>query len=168
MFLHLLNIFIYIVSGNDSEPAEECENLPPPAECESAITLTDSWRNVNAGTEIVPSGGRNCDTRDMNNNYPERPWFRFAGDAGNMMLNYCPPSASCGTHVGMWTDEEMPSVVGEIKEVAVSGSYVGNCNFHSGSILVMRCSQDTSFDFIYQFNDDYTGCSYGFCGMTQS
>ena len=158
------------MSGKKCEPADECENIPPtpPAECLSAISLTDYWRNVDAGTDITPPGGYNCDLRDMNDNYPDWPWFRFAGAAGNMMLNSCPPSKSCGTHVGMWTDEEMPSVVGEIIEVPAYGSYLGNCNYQTRSILVMLCSNDSSFDFIYQFNDDLRGCNYGFCGMTQS
>ena len=157
------------MSGNNGEPAEECENSPPPpAECQSAINLTEYWRNVNAGTGIRPPGGLNCDTRDMNNNYPERPWFRFVGDAGNMMLNSCPPSNSCGTHAGMWTDAAMPSAVGESIVISVHGSYSNNCKYRTLSILVMRCSYDTSYDFIYQYNEDTTSCFYSFCGMSYS
>ena len=157
------------MTGNSGEPAEECENPPPPpAECQSAISLTDYWRNVDAGTGIKPSGQHNCDLRDMNTNYPERPWFRFAGDAGNMMLNSCPPSTSCGTHAAMWTDGEMPSAVGESVEVSAFGSYSGNCKYGTRSVLVMRCSYDTDYDFIYRYNEYATSCSYSFCGMSQS
>ena len=104
----------------------------------------------------------------MNDNYAERPWFRFAGDAGNMMLNSCPLSKSCGTYGGMWTDEEMPSVVGESIEISVFASYNGNCKYKTKSIQVMRCSYGTSYDFIYQYIDSYTACSYSFCGMSYS
>ena len=130
--------------------------------------IHSNWRNVNAGTGIRPTGGHNCDTRDMNDNYAERPWFRFARDAGNMMLNSCPSSSSCGTHAGMWTDEEMPSAVGESIVISVYGSYSNKCKYGTWSILVMRCSNDTDYDFIYQYNEDATSCSYSFCGMSQS
>ena len=159
---------LFAVSGNDSEPAEKCENPPPSAECLSAISLTESWRNVNAGTNIVPSGGHNCDLRDMSNNYPERPWFRFVGDAGNMMLNSCPPTRSCGTLAGIWTDQEMPSVLGKSTEVSIFASYSGICKYLIKSILVMRCSYDTSYDFIYRYIDSYTTCAFSFCGMSYS
>ena len=157
------------MSGNNGEPAEECENSPPPpAECQSAINLTEYWRNVNAGTEIVPPGGRSCDTRDMNINYPDRPWFRFVGDAGNIMLNSCPPSQSCGASAGIWTDAEMPSAVGESTEISAFASYIGICKSKTWSILVMRCSYDTSYEFIYRYNEDFINCYYSFCGISQS
>ena len=157
------------MSGNSGEPAEECERSPPPpAECQSAINLTEYWRNVNAGTDIRPPGGLNCDVREMNDNYAGRPWFRFAGAAGNMMLNSCPPSKSCGTNGGMWTDEGMPSVVRKSIEVSAFASYGDNCKYGFRSILVMRCSYDTDHDFIYQYNEDTTSCFYSFCGMSYS
>ena len=80
------------MSGKKSEPAGECENIPPtpPAECLSAISLTDYWRNVDAGTDITPPGGYNCDLRDMNDNYSE-------------VLCSCFPATSSSTASGTTT-----------------------------------------------------------------
>ena len=159
-------MLLFAVTGNSGEPATECPNPPP--ECQSAISLSEYWRNVNAGTDVRTPEGLNCDTRDMNYNYPERPWFRFIGSAGNMMLNSCPPSASCGTHAGMWTDAAMPTAVGESIKISVFGSYNDHCKYRTLSILVMRCSYDTSYDFVYRYIDPYTSCMYSFCGMSYS
>ena len=155
----------------DSVPTSQCETLPKPsqpAECQSALNLTEPWRIENNGGNIQPNGVYTCDFADMNNNYTERPWFRFAGEAGNVMLDSCPPPYSCGTHVGMWTDQEMPSVVGEVMTTVAFGSWSNNCKMQTRSILVMRCSYDTLYDLIYQYNEDWTVCQHSFCGMLKN
>ena len=140
---------------------------PQPAECESAIDLIEDWRQDHDASNIQPNG-YNCDLRDMNNNYPERPWFRFSGAAGNMMLDTCVLGYSCGTHAAMWTDDPMPSEVGVSTEISAYASWTGNCRWQTKSVLVMRCSHDTDYDFIYQYNEASTSCSYSFCGMTKA
>ena len=102
-----------------------------------------------------------------------RPWFRFSGSAGNMMLNHTVLANSCGTHVSLWTNSTMPSIVGIEAAIKVYGDYNGgasNGNIKGGYTLsasVMRCSH-SSGDFVYRYTEakeDTRGCCCGFCGM---
>ena len=157
--------FNVAVIVNDVVETEDNE-LPLPIECQSAISLTEYWRHHEAGTGITPPGGTPCDTHDMINNYPEPPWFKFAGAAGNTMLDTCPPSRSCGAY-GMWTDAEMPSAIGTAIEVPVYSSFQHGCKYKTISVLVMRCST-AAYDFVYKLNQVWTSCSFTFCGMSKS
>ena len=56
--------------------------------------------------------------------------FRLKGDAGIQILNTCPPDYLCGGHVGLWTDAEMPSAVGEVRQVALYGSWNSKCKWY--------------------------------------
>ena len=132
-----------------------------PEECQTAINLTEYWRRDNNGGDIKPGGMYNCDPQVMT----PRQWFRFTGDAGNMMLDSCPPPNSCGTRGGLWTNEEMPSTVGVAAARQAFGSWESNCKTFYFPILVIRCSYDTPYDFIYKLNVPIGFCPYSFCGM---
>jgi len=54
---------------------------------------------------------------------------RFTGSAGSQMSNRCPVKYSCGSHGGFWTNAPMPTVVGEIHQVAIYGSWNGDCSW---------------------------------------
>ena len=95
-----------------------------------------------------------------------RPWFRFTGAAGNIMLNRCPPAYSCGTNVGMWTDERMPTLVGVQSSINAYRSWSRNCKYFTKRVSVMKCSTNNNFDFIYKYASD-TVCTLGFCGITR-
>ena len=156
---------ISLVPRNNIQPI--MESVVQPEECQTAINLTEYWRSDNSGSHVRPGGGYNCDFRDMNMNYAERPWFRFASDAGNMMLDSCPPSYSCGAQSGLWTNETMPTAVGEAMETHVFGSWADGCKSYKYSILVMRCSYDTLYDYIYKLNVSSSSCYLSFCGMSK-
>ena len=132
-----------------------------PEECQGAINLTENWRQDNKGRRLR-GGNVKCDTKPMIAR--GRPWFRFAGAAGNMMLNSCPPDNSCGTHGGIWTNHTMPTAIGVPTNVTAYISFAG-CYRYPVSLIAMRCSNRTNNSFIYKYVDDFQGCSYAFCGM---
>ena len=53
--------------------------------------------------------------------------FRITGDAGTQIRNNCVPAFSCGARGGLWTNAEMPSTVGEVKQVPIYSLRDGNC-----------------------------------------
>ena len=156
-------------------PTTTHSTAPPvsqPAACLSAINLTDSWRMDHSGSSIRPIAGKiNDGTSRMIKQ--GRPWFRFSGSAGDMMLNHTVPEYSCGTHIGLWTNNTMPSAVGVKAPIKVYGDYddfTSDGNRKGGYTLsasVMRCSH-SSGDFVYRYTEakrDTSGCCWGFCGM---
>ena len=145
-----------------TEATTTAPSMPQPPECQSAINLTEYWRIDHKGSRIN-QGNENCDPKVMDSQ--GRPWFRFSGAAGNMMLDTCPPSFSCGTHGGMWTNDAMPTNIGVQKSINAYGSYSSNCKYATRLISVVRCSSKAG-DFVYKYTDTNTSCSYSFCGMS--
>ena len=141
---------------------------PQPAECQSAINLTEYWRKDHSGSNIKPiDGDWNCDKKPMID--AGRPWFRFTGAAGNRLLNHCVRSAdatgtSCGTGEAIWSDASMPTEIGVVTKFSAFGSYNGICKRATHECSVMRCS-DQQFDLIYRYDDSDSSCNDGFCGM---
>ena len=124
--------------------------------------------HLDSGIKPV-NGGYNCDTRDMI--AAGRPWFRFAGSAGNRLLDHCVPSywdnnhkGSCGTATALWSDDPMPNSIGFVSTINVHSSYNSYCKWYSDvQCEVIRCSNQ-AYDYIYR----YIGgghCNFGFCGM---
>lgn len=147
----------------------ECAFVPlnnQPEECRNAINLTESWRSDHNASDIKPHNGTyNCDTSHMIDN--GRPWFRFSGQAGNVMSNKCPPNFSCGAVIGLWTDEPMPQQVGVVSSIRVYGSYLRFCKsalWGSKRVSVLRCSSAPE-DVVYRYDDVSADCYFGFCGM---
>ena len=91
-------------------------------------------------------------------------------------MNKCPKVFSCGTSVGMWTDEDMPKDIGVSTSITAYGSishdYSNRCKTWTIQAEVMRCSL-IDHDFIYRYinnlnryNTRYPdSCEFAFCGM---
>ena len=88
---------------------------------------------------------------------------------GEMMLNKCPEQHSCGTVHGLWTPEEMPKAIGiKTTIIAYTASNI-NCKHGWKKVDVIRCSWDTSHDFIYKYiGGNELECSHAFCGMNST
>ena len=86
--------------------------------------------------------------------------------AGNMMLNTCPPTQSCGTNSPIWTDVELPTTVGLITNINAYAVVEGTCRAYALPLQVIRCSASSIHGVIYRYNGDkHQICSVGFCGM---
>jgi len=136
---------------------------PFPLECQTARNLTEIWRADNEGMILRPNKTVICDAREMLAN--GRPWFRFAGKAGNKLLDTCPPPRSCGSHIGFWSNAIMPSEVGVATQVRAYGSWTSGCYQFPIYIKVMRCSTPSQHDFIYQYAETREVFHNAFCGM---
>ena len=147
-----------------TEATTTAPSMPQPPECQSAINLTEYWRIDNKGSKINQNN-RSCDPKTMSSQ--GRPWFRFSGAAGNMMLDTCPPDYSCGTDGGMWSDSVMPSDVGVISNITAYISWASNCQQFTTAVYTMRCSTSIPNDFIYKYTDSFESCYFSFCGMTK-
>jgi len=131
--------------------------------CQTATNLTKIWRADNKGMRLRPNNTVICDTSTMIAN--GGPWFRFAGKAGNKLLDTCPPPYSCGSHIRFWSNATMPSEVGVATQVTVYGSWTDDCFQFPIYIRVMRCSTPSQHDFIYQYANTSSICYGSFCGM---
>ncbi|KAF6034989.1 hypothetical protein EB796_006698 [Bugula neritina] len=128
------------------------------------VNLTGSWRRDLDGSNLLPANGFYACDRELQK---AQHWFRFTGSAGSQMSNRCPVKYSCGSHGGFWTNAPMPTVVGEIHQVAIYGSWNGDCSWYTwpqtNSMLVQKCSERPG-DYIYKVLG--TGsCYWTFCGM---
>lgn len=136
-----------------------------PIECLQATNFTQMWRRDAAGKNYKPGGYHSLSgyTCDLHN---DLKWFRFAGAAGNRMLNSCPQDQSCGTYYPIWSDSKIPETVGVRKIVKAYMSYRGNCEAYTKYVEVMKCS---SSDIIYRYTspvaDSKYRCRQAFCGM---
>lgn len=147
--------------------APPATNLQPDA-CKQAINLTESWRQDHNSSNIEAIDGEfpQCDTREMDD--AGNPWFRFTGEAGNKLLNFCVDFDSCGTNFPLWSDDPMPIEIGVVTRFQVYSSVAGECRHESFNSSVVRCS-DSPTDFVYRWEKNVHHkfyCFYGFCGMT--
>ena len=84
------------------------------------------------------------------------------------MLNSCPAYKSCGARYPIWTKDAMPTEVGVKTVIYAQEVHPYECEHNSIKMHVMRCSWNTSHDFIYKYipNDYYEySCDRAFCGM---
>jgi len=70
-------------------------------ECVTYTNLTEADRNIKRGGTTPLK----CDA-DLN---LDNKWYRFAGDAGTRMLDYC-PSVPCYTELSLWIDGKQPEI----------------------------------------------------------
>ena len=132
-----------------------------------AVNYTQSWRNDHEGSDIKPSGSLSDTGYACDFGASSSQWFRFSGAAGTHMLDSCPKWKSCGTLTPFWTDERMPKAIGVETMVEVYGVREDNCRYYTKNIKVIRCTWDTSYDFIYKKTDDaLTNCNQAFCSMS--
>ena len=110
-----------------------------PTACNTAINLTESWRLDHDAFGIWIHGRKNGDTKRMI--YQGRPWFRFRGLAGSMMLDRCVNWGSCGAGVGLYSKSLLPSEVGVITSITLNGAnQQGDCQYVTDRASVIRCS----------------------------
>ena len=141
-----------------------------PKECQQARNYTALWRRDYKGLHIRPRYFNKymCDLS-------RTEWFRFAGTAGNRMLNSCPEKYSCGTEYPYWTDEKMPSTIGvetivnvykvdEETNLIYRWIKTKKCKSQTRKLKVMRCS-GKPHDLIYKTTVFVNDCSEAFCGM---
>ena len=116
-----------------------------PKECQQAVNYTESWRTDYDGSNIKPRGPHSWGGYACDLHISDQHWFRFAGAAGNRMLDFCVKEYSCGARAPLWIDSSsMPKEVGVEKTATVYESYNNNCKFLPRKVKVMRCSWDTT------------------------
>lgn len=143
----------YQTTPNSTESTDPCVN---------AVNFDESWRRDCSGSRLKPiDGDYNCDTKTILEE--EITWFRFSGAAGNRLRDTCPPSYSCGTRAGFWSNATMPTSLGETKDISVYASWSGECDYGTLQVKVMRCSL-RAHDYVYLYEGG-RWCDGGFCGM---
>ena len=137
-----------------------------PIECQNAVNYTEPWRRDHLRSNFKPKGPRSHKRYACDLGVTSNSWFRFTGKAGNQMLNRCPKYQSCGSLKPLWTDEEMPTVVGMAAKVKAHGVGLKKCKAFTITVEAMRCSWNSDYDIIYkQTTNRRRSCDSAFCGM---
>ena len=76
-----------------------------------------------------------CDRDTLKNGQ----WYRFTGDAGVMMANYCIPHLSCNTHMAGWINGSHPMRTYQLVSTNVCFHWNQNCCYISYPVEVMKC-----------------------------
>ena len=122
--------------------------------CQNYIVLSDPTRAVS----YIHDGARTqCD-----NNLPTN-WYRFMGQAGDRMLDYCYPyngvQYPCQTHAGGWLNGQHPRVHdGEVTRT-VCYSWSGGCCVWSNYVTVKSCGNF----YVYRLTGN-PNCALRYCG----
>ena len=119
----------------------------------STVNLTQYWRNNYSGSRLSNS--------DVDSLY--KVWFRFTGAAGNQLKNTCPTQYSCGSTGAYWSDDHMPTVVGDTRSFTMYESVEG-CKKRRFAATVTKCSSLHS-DYVYRLDVKMSGGYDTFCGM---
>lgn len=134
-------------------------------ECTDAVDFNQSWRLDHNGSHIRPGGHKSYNGYACDFNTEHIEWFRFTGLAGSRILDKCPPEYSCGTLIAYWTDEWMPSRLGERKLITVYGAESStDCKLDTLQVVSMRC-RDNSLVFKLEDWIWKETCALAFCGM---
>lgn len=88
-----------------------------------------------------------------------RGWYRFTGEAGDKMPNFCVSKLRCGTHAPGWLNASHPSVADGIVNVTVCFHWGSNCCYWSTKIRVRNCGGY----FVYELHR-VPHCSLRYCG----
>ena len=97
-------------------------------------------------------------------------WYRFTGDAGNRILDYCPRTANtsanqtyiCGSEMQGWIPSgSMPSIYqGEVSRMVCFSGY-GSCSCqNSTQVRVRNCGR-----FYVYWLDSVPECNQRYCGV---
>ena len=134
-----------------------------PSQCTSpnTVSLTELWRNnYRGGRQYFSDAGI----------YDEgRTWFRFTGKAGSRLINTCPYKYSCGSSGAYWSDDRMPTKVGETLDFYMYeryyNSYFSECkaNQQSFKSKVTLCSKGE--DYVYLLEGKMSGGEDTLCGI---
>ena len=90
------------------------------------------------------------------------------GTAGKQLKITCPKQLSCGSSGAYWSDDHMPTVVGDTKSFAMYESYssdgINNCKKRRFAATVTKCSSLHS-DYVYRLDVEMSSRGDTFCGM---
>lgn len=85
-----------------------------------------------------------------------------------MLSDTCPKGRSCGGFNGLWSDDDMPKLVGfpERFNGYALDMDSGFCRGQTLEMEVVRCSWDNESDMVYRFLGPHVDtCTDSFCGM---
>ena len=126
-----------------------------PAECTSSgyAELNEPnryWSNDAGGTKY-------CDFYAITSNQ----WYRFTGDAGTMMANYCIPKSSCNSDMAGWiSGGSHPTVAdGAITRTACM-HWFSSCCYYAYTVEIRNCS---GF-YVYKLQQPGS-CYIRYCGV---
>ena len=133
--------------------------MPPQCISPDTVSLTESWRNDYDYSETILEN-------DDEPNTPPGLWFRFSGEAGNLMKNECPDRYSCGTDRGAWySPSALPTNLYETVDIVILEIYfINDCDDNNGKQKgrATRCSMDRG-GVVYTF--DVRMDDGALCGM---
>ena len=95
-----------------------------------------------------------CDKNDLS-----KGWYRFTGEAGELMANKCPAIHHCGTHAPGWMEGSHPTQAQGIVTRKVCYHWSGKCCNWSNNIRVRNCG---AF-YVYEL-DKTPVCHLRYCG----
>ena len=136
--------------------------MPPQCISPDTVSLTESWRNDYDYSETILGN-------DDRLSILIGTWFRFSGEAGNLMRNECPDVYSCGSYSGAWySPSALPTNLYETVDIVILESFFNvnddndECDDGNGSNKgrATRCSMDRG-GVVYTFDvrmDDGTLC----------
>lgn len=90
-------------------------------------------------------------------------WYRFGGEAGNQMPEYCVNRRHCGTNVPGWLNGTHPSVADGAVKRKVCFHASSNCCRWSTDIEVRNCGRF----YVYKLQRP-PGCDLRYCGNGSS
>ncbi|XP_067056311.1 uncharacterized protein [Acropora muricata] len=88
-----------------------------------------------------------------------KDWYRFAGDAGVKMPDFCVAKLRCGAHAPGWLNRSHPLMVDGIIDAKVCFHWGSNCCLWSTDVRVRNCGKF----FVYQLQP-LPLCSLRYCG----
>lgn len=88
-----------------------------------------------------------------------KDWYRFTGDAGNKMPDFCVAKLRCGAHAPGWLNKSHPSMVDGVIDAKVCFHWGSNCCSWSTDVRVRNCGKF----FVYQLQP-VPLCSLRYCG----
>ena len=150
------------VTLQSHEVTSSKEHVYLPQQCTSPLTLnlTEHWRNNYKGPPLKH--------KDIDIVGKGQTWFRFVGQAGNQLRNKCPNWDSCGSSGTYWSDDNMPSKVGQTIDFllyeAFSSDGRGSCKIATYHAYVTKCSAERG-SFVYKMKDEMSGGKDTLCGM---
>ncbi|XP_068694728.1 uncharacterized protein [Montipora foliosa] len=86
-------------------------------------------------------------------------WYRFTGEAGDKVPDFCVAKLRCGTHAPGWLNNSHPSVADGIINAKICFHWGSNCCLYSTKVRVRNCGKF----FVYQLNP-VPVCSLRYCG----
>ena len=116
-----------------------------------------NYQTINSSDRLVGNTDQSsskCDSHDL---IPG--WYRFAGDAGDGMPTYCPPTRRCGTDAPGWLSGSYPTMAEGVVNRKVCYHWSNRCCRWSNNIKIQNCGGY----FVYQLAKP-PFCHLRYCG----